>query len=59
MSVVFLSSDGMPNLNVTMLISYATIGPFCSIGVGAIMIITMSVVETDCTVSVGLSDGTK
>ena len=34
MSVVFLSSDGMPNLNVEMLISYATIGPFCSIGEG-------------------------
>ena len=59
MSVVFLNSDVMPNLNVTMLISYAMIGPFCSIEVGAIMINTMSVVETDCTVSVGLSDGTK
>ena len=59
MSVVFLNSDVMPNLNVTMLISYATIGPFCSIEVGAIMINTMSVVETDCTVSVGLADGTK
>ena len=56
---MFLSSDVMLNMNVTMLISYATIGPFCSIEVGAIMINTMSVVETDCTVSVGLSDGAK